>query len=252
MTRSEAKRILELCRPCDRRSTDPEVREALDLVRQDPELKQWFDQQTRVEEVLREKFRSIAVPEGLRERLLAQQKIVRPRFTFGTTQWLQLAACLVVLIGVVVGLTQYGLRSREPKFSQFESRMVRSALREYKMEILTDDMGKLRGWMEARNAPANFQVPEGLAKLKLTGGGVLHWQNHPVSMACFDRGDKQMLFLFVMDKNVLADPPAGAPQTDQIKKLATVAWSDADKTYLLAGPTDEQSLRKYLSGPQTL
>lgn len=251
MTRSEAQRVLELCRPCDRRSSDPEVRQALDMVRQDPELHRWFEEHLRVEDAIRDRFRSIPVPADLKERLLAQNKIVRPRFVWGAAQWAQLAACLVVLIGLVIGLAQYG-RSSGAGFAQFESRMVRSALREYQMQILTDDMPKLRTWMAAKKAPADFEVPKGLSKLKLTGGGVLHWQNHPVSMACFDRGDKQMLFLFVLDKNALADPPATTPRTDQVKKLATVSWSDTKKTYLLAGPTDEESLRKYLSPRQTL
>ncbi|MGZ5569420.1 MAG: hypothetical protein ACXWKG_20595, partial [Limisphaerales bacterium] len=108
-------------------------------------------------------------------------------------------------------------------------------------------MGQLRHWMEARRAPADFDVPKGLAQLKLTGGGVLHWHNHPVSMACFDRGDKQMLFLFIMEKNALADPPS-APQSEKVKKLATVSWTQGDNTYLLAGPGDMESLRKYLAG----
>jgi hypothetical protein len=140
----------------------------------------------------------------------------------------------------------------EPSFAEFESRMVRSALREYKMEILTKDMSQLRNWMKSRQAPSDFVVPNGLAKLQLTGGGVLHWQNHPVSMACFDRGDKQMLFLFVMDENAVKDPPADTPQLDKVKKLATASWSDNGQTYLLAGPGDKDSLRKYLGAPQTL
>ncbi len=246
MTRTEAQRILELFRPPDRESTDPAMRDALALTRIDPELRAWFEQHLRTEHALREKFRSIAVPETLKQRLLEQRKIVRPRFAWGTAEWLKLAACFVVLLGGVLALIYYGF-AMQSGLTEFQSRMVRSALREYKMELLTRDMGQLRHWMEARRAPADFEVPKGLAQLKLTGGGVLHWHNHPVSMACFDRGNKQMVFLFVMEKNALADPPS-APQSEKIKKLATVSWSQGDNTYLLAGPGDAESLRKYLTG----
>ena len=249
MTHVEAKRILELCRPSDRQSNDPEIQQALAMLRADAELRAWYEEHLRTEEAIREKFQSIPVPAHLKQRLLEQNKIVRPQFVWGTRQWLQMAACLAVLIGVVVALTY---QSHEPRFAQFESRMVRSALREYKMEILTKDMSELRRWMQSRQAPADFVVPQGLAKLQLTGGGVLHWQNHPVSMSCFDRGDKQMVFLFVMDEGALQDPPANTPQLDRVKKLATASWSDKGKTYLLAGPGDTDSLRKYLGAAQTL
>jgi hypothetical protein len=251
MTRAEAKHVLELCRPSDRHSTDQEIQQALALLREDAELRAWYEQHLRTEEAIREKFQAIPVPAQLKQRLLEQNKIVRPQFVWGTRQWLQMAACLAVLIGAVAALTYRGFETGEPRFAQFESRMVRSALREYKMEILTKDMGELRNWMQSRQAPADFAVPKGLAKLQLTGGGVLRWQNHPVSMACFDRGDKQMLFLFVMDKNALPDPPANTPQLDKVKRLATASWSDEGKTYLLAGPGDKDSLRKYLGTIQT-
>ncbi len=246
MTTTEAKRILECCRPIDINSDDGEVRSAVEVMRRDSQLQRWFEQHTRAENVIRSKFRAIEPPPQLKQRLLEQNKIVRPQFTWGMPQWVQLAASLAIVITGVVFLAQHAFRASDERFAQFESRMVRSALREYKMELLTKDMGQLRHWMQQRSAPADFVVPKGLSQLALTGGGVLHWQNHPVSMACFDRGDKQMLFLFVMDKSAVADPPPASPQSDQVKKLATVSWTEGDKTYLLAGPGKQESLRKYL------
>lgn len=245
MTKVEAQRILELFRSSDLESGDPQMREALALAQTDAELRAWFEQHLRTEQAIREKFRSIPVPDSLKQRLLEQKKFVRPKFGWGAAEWLKLAACVAVLIGVIVALTRFELQ--QPRFAQFESRMVRSALREYKMELLTADMGQLRHWMQSRRAPADFDVPKGLAQLTLTGGGVLRWHDHPVSMACFDRGDKQMLFLFVLDKNAVADPPS-ALQSEKVKKLATVSWTEGENTYLLAGPGDAPSLRRYVSG----
>jgi hypothetical protein len=246
VTSAEAKRILEVCRPRDINSEDGEIRAAVEVMRRDPQLQSWFEQHSRVENVIRASFRSIEPPAQLKQRLLAQNKIVRPQFTWGIAQWVQLAACLAIVVAGLGFLAQHLFRARDDQFAQFESRMVRSALREYKMEVLTKDMGQLRQWMQQRSAPADFVVPKGLSQLALTGGGVLHWQNHPVSMACFDRGDKQMVFLFVMDKSAVADPPPSLPQSEQVKKLATIAWTEGDKTYLLASPGKQEALRKYL------
>lgn len=245
MTKLEAQKVLELFRPSGQQPDDPLLRQALEMTRTDADLRAWFEQHLRTEQAIRDKFRAIPVPDSLKQRLLEQKKIVRPQFVWGTAQWLKLAACLVVLVGLVFALSRFELE--RPQFAQFESRMVRSALREYKMELLTGDMGQLRHWMEARQAPADFDVPKGLAGLKLTGGGVLHWHDHPVSMACFDRGDKQMLFLFVLDKNAVSDPPS-ALESEKVKSLATVSWTEGANTYLLAGPGDAQALRRYVGG----
>ena len=61
----------------------------------------------------------------------------------------------------------------------------------------------------SRGAPADYDVPRGLERLQLTGGGRLTWRSNPVAMVCFDRGDKQMLFLFVMKRSAVKDPPPG-------------------------------------------
>src|SRR4051812_40861849 len=162
MTSAEAKRVLELCRPSDRHSSDPEIQQALLLLREDAELRGWYDRHLETEAAIRDKFQTIPVPAQLKQRLLEQNKIVRPELVWGTRQWLQLAACLVILIGAIAALTYGGFRTHEPRFAEFESRMVRSALREYKMELLTKDMTELRQWMQSRQAPADFAVPQGL------------------------------------------------------------------------------------------
>jgi hypothetical protein len=246
MTTTHAKRILELYRAGDPSVNEREMQTALEFTRNETEVKTWFEQHLAVERAVTDKFREIPVPASLKERLLAQPKIVRLQFAWSAKQWMQLAAAVAILICGIATLLIYTAQSGEPRFAQFETRMVRSALREYKMEVFTKDMGQLRHWMEKRNAPADFQVPKGLSKLALTGGGVLHWHNHPVSMACFDRGDKKMLFLFVMDKSALNDPPSTEPQLDDVKKLAVASWSAGDKAYLLAAPGDKDNIRKYL------
>jgi hypothetical protein len=246
MTSTEAKQILQLARPSDLAANPGQFEEAMRTMRATPELRAWFEQHSRTEEAIREKFQSIPVPADLKNRLLENRKIVRPQFSWRRAQWLQLAACILILLGGALWLVIHSKTSASPRFADYQSRMVRSALREYKMEVLTKDMGQLRRWMQSRRAPADFDVPKGLAKLTLTGGGVLHWNSTPVSMVCFNRGDNKMLFLFVMNKEAVNDPPTPVPQLDQVKKLATVSWTEGNQTYLLAGPPEPDSLRKYL------
>jgi hypothetical protein len=64
-------------------------------------------------------------------------------------------------------------------------------------------------------------------------------------MVCFDKGLKQMLFLFVLDRSAVKDPPPPTPQLAQVNQLAAASWTDGDKAYLLAGSPEPDFLRKY-------
>jgi hypothetical protein len=65
-------------------------------------------------------------------------------------------------------------------------------------------------------------------------------------MVCFDRGDQQMLYLFVLDRAVLPDSPPATPELAPVNRLVTASWTHGNRTYLLAGPQDPDFARKYL------
>ena len=76
MNRPEARQILLLYRPGTSDSHDPEMAEALELARRDPELSRWFEAHCAFQTALRQKLRQIEVPLDLKARILAQPKIV--------------------------------------------------------------------------------------------------------------------------------------------------------------------------------
>ena len=243
MTSSEAKKILQLYRPGNSTdAADAEIAKALELARRDRELGGWLEEHNRFQTALQAKFREIPAPAHLKEALLAERKTI-PLAWWRKPESLRVAAVIVFFVGLCALLA--GLWTQSPAadaFGDYQSRMVRSALREYRMELLTNDLAQVRQLMASRGAPADFSVPKGLSRLQLTGGGVLRWRNNPVAMICYDRGDNQMLFLFVMNRSAVKDPPSAAPTFARVSKLSTVSWSEGDKTYLLAGP--EQDLLK--------
>jgi len=107
-------------------------------------------------------------------------------------------------------------------------------------------MREVRRFLEERGAPSDYELTKGLEKLTLTGAGLLRWRSNPVAMVCFDRGDKQMVFLFVMNKAAVKDsPPAAPPQVAQVNKLLTVSWTRDDYSYVLAGPEEPDFEKKY-------
>jgi len=123
--------------------------------------------------------------------------------------------------------------------------LVRMALREYHLDIVTNDMDQVRNYLATHGGTGAYAVPAGLERLRLTGGGMARWRGNPVSMVCFDRGDREMLFLFVMEGTAVPDGPPAVPALTKVNKLMTASWTRDGKTYLLAGPEDEEFLRKY-------
>ena len=238
MTSAEAKKTLGLYRPGSSDASDPEVAQALEQTQRDPELRQWFEQSCAFHSAMREKLRQISVPDDLKENILSKERSVRP---VQVAFWLKVAAVLVLLLGLAAFWFQPRPRDR---FGDYRLRMVRAALKQYRMEIVTNDLNAVRQFLRERGAPADYVVPDGLEKQTLAGGGRLEWRGNPVSMVCFQGADKRMLFMFVVGRSVLKDAPAAVGELARVNKLLTESWSQGDKTYILAGPEDSALLRR--------
>jgi len=144
-----------------------------------------------------------------------------------------------------LGITIFTER-RPDRFADLSVSMVQTVLREYRMDITTNNGQVVRQHLQEKGAPADFVVPSGLQKIALKGAGRLRWRGYPVSMVCFERPDKEVLYLFVLDQNAVKDPPRDNPDVRPMNKLMTASWSSGKHIYLLAAPEDAQSIRKYV------
>ena len=244
MNSADAKKVLMLYRPDSRDDHDPEIAAALGVVRQDPELEIWFRKHCEFQKAMRGGLRKVQPPAGMRDRILASRKVVPlPLWQRPAPRWMA-AAAAVAMIAVA---TSVALRSPPiDRFENYQSRMVASTVREYHLDLRTPDMEKLREHLAAGGAPADYQLTPGLKSRQLTGGAVLKWQGHKVSMVCFDRGDNQMLFLFVTDRASFKNPPPMEHSVSRFDELVSISWTSGDKIYTLAGPNEPGFTEKYL------
>jgi hypothetical protein len=241
MTPRQAQEILLLYRS-GRDPMDADTLAALQMAESDPGLREWWQQQQTFHRLCRESVNQISVPDGLRTALLQESKTIRPAFWQKPAIWLSAAAAIVLLAGYVT----WNTRHLPDRFVHYRQRVIGTALRQYRMDIVTEDMSQVRQFLASRGVPADYQVPTGLQKLKLTGGGLLRWRNNPVGMICFDRGDKQMLYLFVMNRTALKDPPPPIPQIGETQTVVAASWTEKDRVYVLAGPPEKGFREKYL------
>ena len=244
MNAQEAKLILAAYRPGSRDADDPRVAEALEQVQRDPSLKSWFDQHAIFQNAMRESFRRIPVPEDF------IGSIVRPAFAALRFAWWERRALWAAAAGIALLLT---LSLPSPKsrsqgsLEVYRARMVRAPLREYRMDVVTNDMAQIRRFLAANRAPSDYELPGNLARLTPVGAGLLSWQGQRVSMVCLESDDKNPAFLFVVDQSAISRPPKSAPEFAQVNRLMTASWTQGNKVYVLAAPGDVGALRELMN-----
>ncbi|HEY3913233.1 MAG TPA: hypothetical protein VGN61_02005 [Verrucomicrobiae bacterium] len=252
MNNHEAKQILMLFRPGTADEKDPFFDEARRLATTDPELARWLDAHCESYRILREKFRSIQPPAGLKEQILSERKIHRLSFPSYRRPALALAASMVLLLGIGFGIWHTHPANR---YSAYRKRMTETALRSYYMEFPSTNQTEIRNFLKSKEAPADYSLPSGLKTVTAVGCVVSQWQGKPVSMICFksgrplNPGDISDVWFFVIDNKFVANAPAqekNAPLFARVNKATTATWSSGGKVYLLAAVGDEEFLRKYL------
>jgi hypothetical protein len=242
MDRDQAKEILLHYRPGREDATDPQVVEAMALVGHDPELARWFEQQQRADEAIRARLRETRVPDDLKRRILAEQKVVRVDFGWRKPMVLA-AAAAILLLGAISGWIYW----RETTgWNAYRAEMVHYVSSSYNMYIKANNFDELRQVLAQRQWPTDFIVPDHLQTVTVLGGGAMQWKGHKVALACMKQNNRN-LWLFVIEKTGLRNAPdTETPRLEMIEDMPTAAWSQGGNAYLLTAQADEAFLKKYL------
>jgi len=229
---------------------DPQTVEALAFAKNDPELARWLENHQAQQSALREAFRQITVPGGLKEQVIseraAQNKIIFWR------QNAMLAVVVIIVALVVLAPFWFRPHPSDDTLAVFKNRMVGVALRGYSMNLETNNVAEIRAYLARNHAPSDFALPAPLGKITITGCAVENWRNTTVSMICFHTGKTPSahgqtdLWLFVVDRASVKNVPADAPQFAKVNRLSTAVWTQNDKLYFLGAEGDEQLIRSLL------
>jgi hypothetical protein len=252
MNRDDAKNVLRLYRPGTADAADPQMAEALALVKQDEALGRWFNAHCARQEVLRAKFRAIPVPAGLKEQIISEQAAREKIVVWWRNPTLTAVAAIIVILSALAAIWRQ-LPAPDNTLAIYRNRMVGVALRGYAMDLATNNPAQIRDYLGQNHAPADYVLPAPLEKVALTGCAVQSWQGTRVSMICFRTGKPLPpgqpgdLWLFVVDRaSVKNAPTAGPPQLARVNQLITATWTQGDKLYLLGTAGDEQTIRQLL------
>jgi uncharacterized membrane protein YbaN (DUF454 family) len=249
MSRREAQEILLSCRPGREPADDPQVAAALELARTDPELRQWYEQHRAWDAAVRKKLNSIPVPHDLKSAILIGPKVIT-----GPAHWWTRRAVLAAAAALIVSLITLAVMilnrpaAPEKTFAAFRSEIISVVLREYRMDLETNDMRQIRAFLGSRGAPADYTVPAGLQKLKLAGCGKRISQGKPVSMVCYEDDQHRFVWLFIAKVANWKDRPSAEASFARVFSCATGNWLEGDTqyVYVIAAETSDSSLRKLL------
>jgi uncharacterized membrane protein YbaN (DUF454 family) len=257
VNREEIKQILLVYRPGTSDALDPEVAEALALAQSDPELSHWLEEHCARQNALRDKFRQMAIPAGLKEQIISEQA-ARVRAASRREKVLGVTMAVVLVIAIAV-IAVFGLpHTDKPKpipatLANYQDIMVRVANSGYYMDFRTNDSQQIQSYLANHQAPSDYVLPAGLQKTALAGCSIEDWQHSKATMICFltgkplPQGRQADLWFFVVDSSAITDASSvSTPQFTQINGLITATWSQDGKLYLLATHGDEQTIKNYL------
>jgi len=223
---------------------DPLVAEALAQARRDPELARWLEQQQAVDAALGRKFRQIPVPEGLAQEILSERRIIRPSIWRERRALLGAAAAAIVLAAVA---SYWWHRPSSQDFASYRQTMAHLVSGDYKMMLETNDLNAVRQFLVANHSPADYVLTPEMQKLPAEGCALIHWHGRTVSLVCLDRGADNDLFLFIVNRSAVPDPPVDpAPRFARVGQMTTASWTVGDTSYVLASKGSEDDLRKFL------
>ena len=239
MNATQTKHALLICRPRAQDKAEPEIARAIQVARADAAVEDWFQRHLRFQEGMQRSFRELPVPAGLAANILARRRIVQIPW-WRKPAILAAAAVIALLLG---GMIWQKNKAPRDTFSIFRSRMIGNVLRQYNMDIVTNDAAVIHQFLVQKQAPADYELPPGLSGMPLAGAGVLGWASNRVSMICLQAPGPDTLFLFVVDQASIRPVPPATPQFVQVNSVMTASWSQGGKSYVLA---TTNSVREFL------
>lgn len=247
MNRDEAKYLLSAYRPDGQDASDPQFREALELLKIDPELAHWFAEERALDRAIAAKLAAFPVPPQLKHQLLAARKIVRPAASWWQRPaWITAAAAAVTLALALLALSWPA--ARRAQLADFRAYLGAVAAGHAGDLERIRDLPAVRQWLGEHGAPDDFVLPAGLAGLPSLGCRVLEWNGHPVAFVCFELPNQERVHLFVLDRQALPGAPSeSTPDVAALRgDINALWWADARRVYVLAGPQSDAELRRLL------
>lgn len=243
MNSREAKFILESWRTREVDGDDPRFVEALRTAERDPELADWFAVAQDFDRSMRDKLRSVPVPDELSERIRAGQPAVSVSPASRSRRRFLAMAASVAVLGAVAGVAMF--RKRAWPLTAFREDMADFLDRvwDHTFDFAEDDYANVKQWLEKHGEPGQLEIPSLLADSRTVGCKELRWKRRRAALICFlPAHTRAVVHILVVDRSALIDPPGPEPQFFKLPSWNSAIWSTGPKVYLALTTADPEKL----------
>lgn len=239
MSDQQRQLILAAYRPGGQDASDPAMRDALDELDTQPDLKNQFERDLAFDTRFATAFSSLPVPDDLRDTIVAGADLASNNHPRRRAKSLRLAVAMAAAIAAVA-IVAKSLLPASPSPSWEENSIA--ALGAYlapegDSTLLGADAIQTATWLES-NVVGPIKIPTLLAGRPSRMCRLIENQDGSVAVVCFDAGGGTTLHLTIYtndsgDAPELPTSPDGSPVT-RSGNWDYVAWKDERYRYLLA------------------
>jgi len=268
---SHTRALLRIARPENGAASEPALADALRQAEQDPSLQELLASEAAFDRKIAAELRSgMAVPAGLRERLLALDPArspapaesipfppqPRPSRTWSVSLTSLAAAAAVLFAGALIlrspptgGPPEPGAMpptrlAADPLTSLVQAVSARlTSLPDY--EFRASEFEDVRRFLSDRSAPAPMKVPAGLRHLKTEGCVTFQVEDSQVTLITFT-GDSSYRLFIVRRRDFPGCTERYRPAIEQVAGRAVAAWTCNQALYFVTSDAAEADLASLL------
>lgn len=252
MNNHDARFLLQAYRPGGDDSADPQMAEALEQAKRDPDLGAWLAIEQSFDTAMTEKLRTVTPPAGLREAILAGGRVSGSARAGQATQawwrgaqarWIGLAAA--VALAAVTALTVRP-KPAEPGIGALAQSALHEMQGAHGAPTMAQDAGAFGAWLQSPATRFASGLPLDLAQVKAGGCRVLNVAGRELLEVCFVRDGGEFHFYVGRREDFTVPAESAAPMLVAQGGLAAVTWADTRFVYVLAGEGDGTALKALL------
>lgn len=244
MNNDEAKFILQGYRPNGADAGDETMRTALEQVRQDPSLREWFAREQAFDRGISGKLSEVSAPVGLKEAILAGGRVSRAAgqatgWWRSPTLWAA-AASIAVILGAALALwpKQAIASTGLPEYVVADAAHEENHMGGHGTETLKAMLGDPTTRL-GRGLPISFDA------LLKGGCRTVQYQGRDVLEVCFNRNGV-WFHAYIGRRSDFPEISTSPSFLDGQDGVAVAAWADQQHIYLVAGKAGRAVLQSLL------
>lgn len=246
MDNQEVRAILSAYRAGESVAGDARFEAARKQAEADPALTQWWKEERELDRLIGQKLEGVAVPAGLKARLLDAERRSMP----GRATWsrkITLLAASIVLLAVFFGSWR-GLFQPATSLADYRDEMVSFVRLDPALDLETSELSRVTAFLKESGGPSGLNIPRPLQNLEPVGCRTLRFRGQNVALVCFRREQGDFVHMFVVNRKAIAKlrGSSGEPQFTAHGDWMAATWTDNEHTYLLTAKGSRESLEKYL------